>query len=87
MRLSFFVGSRPCSRISLRCRPFVSMRNVPPLGSATGVRMSPPLATRSSSIERITARAARPTSSSRDLCWSSSSTTTSGITVSAPGKA
>ena len=37
MRLSFLVGSRPCSRISLRCSPFVSMRSVPPSGSGTGV--------------------------------------------------
>ncbi len=36
IRLSFFVGSSPCSRISLRCRPLVSIRSVPPLGSATG---------------------------------------------------
>ncbi len=87
MRLSGLVGSRPCSRISLRCRPLVSMRSVPPPGSATGDRMSPPLAMRSSSMRADHPRAARPTSSSRDLCWSSSSTTTSGITASQPGKA
>ena len=33
IRLSFLVGSSPCSRISLRCRPLVSIRSVPPLGS------------------------------------------------------
>jgi hypothetical protein len=61
-------GSRPCSRISLRWRPFVSIRSVPPLGSGTGWRMSPSFAVRSSSMARITARAARPTSSMRLLC-------------------
>ena len=63
------------------------MRSVPPPGSTTGWRMSPPLATRSSSMRRMTSRAARPTSSSRDLWPSSSSTTTRGITASLSGKA
>ncbi len=86
MRLSALVGSSPLAATSSIIRPLVSMRSVPPPGSCTAWRMSPPLAMRSSSIVRITARAARPTSSMRVLCWSSSSTTTSGMTASAVGE-
>ena len=87
MRLSALVGSRPRRLTSSRWRPLVSMWTVPPSGSATGVRMSPSLWTRSRSIVRITSRAARPTSSIRDLCWSSSSITTSGMTAASPTNA
>ena len=63
--------------------PLSSICRLPsPIG--TGSASEPPWWTRSSSIERSAARAARPTSSGRVFRPSSSSTTIRGITTSTP---
>ena len=63
--------------------PLSSICRLPP-PTGTGSASEPPWRTRSSSIERSAARAARPTSSGRVFRPSSSSTTISGITTSTP---
>ena len=88
MRLSALVGSSPLAATSSSISPLVSMRSVPPPGSwhrRGGCRRRWRCA--APRCVRITSRAARPTSSILVLCWSSSSTTISGITASASGKA
>ena len=89
MRLSALVGVEAlATRPRRACRPLVSMRRVPPPGSCTAcadvaaVGRPQLLDRRGSPPERPDRR--RPC---RVLCWSSSSMTTSGITVSASGKA
>ena len=86
MRLSASVGSSPCSRRRCFWIPLISICRVL-VPSGTGWASEPPLRTRSSSMPRSAARAARPTSSIRVFNPSSSSMTVSGTTMSTASKA